>query len=362
MQVSHRLVLVLAASVGALQACNKGSASQGQAPPPAESASKPGACAGGGPAISDPASAAVFPRELGGYCVDPNGETRVFGLGGKLSIDAICMQAWDGGCEQYKELGVKRVVQLRYIDGAGSPGSVEIYLSQFPSDESAYSIFTSRVVGDGDPMVVAPRPLEAGAAAAIGTGGAYVWKGVYLAEMSYANEQETPEQMRASSDRVMMPIAKEIGAKLPGPPSLPLAAARLPKSNLVPLGISYASKDVLNLEGVGPGAVGFYKEGKRRYRMVSIVRADADQAKDVLRAFSRIRGAIEQKNVGDGAYRFARSGSDAKIDWIVARSGTSVFGIGDEEFVAHAGLSTAEREQVCLSKDDKLAKLSALLK
>src|SRR6185503_7915271 len=88
----------------ALSACNKdsSSASQGSAPPPIESASKPGACAGGGGQVTDPQSAAIFPRQAAGYCLDPHGETRVFGEGGKLSMDAICTEAFNGECEVCK--------------------------------------------------------------------------------------------------------------------------------------------------------------------------------------------------------------------------------------------------------------------
>src|SRR6185436_14993241 len=89
--------------------CRKdSSASEGSAPPPAESVGKPGACTGGGGQVTDPASAPFFPRAAAGYCLDPNGETRVFGEGGKLSMDAICTEAFDGECEVYKGFGLKR--------------------------------------------------------------------------------------------------------------------------------------------------------------------------------------------------------------------------------------------------------------
>src|SRR4051794_6228786 len=223
-------IVAAALTCSALVGCNKesSSASQGSAPPPVESAPKPGACTGGGGQNTDPASAAFFPRQAAGYCLDPNGETRVFGEGGKLSMDAICTEAFDGECEVYKGFGLKRVVQLRYIDGAGSPGSVEIYLSQFGTADGAYGMFTKRVIADSDPVESAPRKLEAGGAGALGTGRAYVWKGSYLVEIQYANEQETPVQMKASSERLLVPIGTEIGQKLPGPASLPPSAAKLP--------------------------------------------------------------------------------------------------------------------------------------
>src|SRR5258706_2192325 len=180
----HRTAVLSIVLIGCgLAGCNKdnASATQGSAPPPIESASKPGACAGGGGQITDPTSAAFFPRQAAGYCLDPNGETRVFGEGGKLSMDAICTEAFDGECEVYKNFGLKRVVQLRYIDGAGSPGSVEIYLSQFGSSDGAYAMFTKRVIADSDPLEAAPHKLEAGGAGAVGTGPRHGWEGPYPA-------------------------------------------------------------------------------------------------------------------------------------------------------------------------------------
>jgi len=362
----HRTCVFSIVLIGCgLAGCKKdnASAAQGSAPPPIESASKPGACAGGGGQVTDPASASFFPRQAAGYCLDPNGETRVFGEGGKLSMDAICTEAFDGECEVYKSFGLKRVVQLRYIDGAGSPGSVEIYLSQFGSSDGAYAMFTKRVIADSDPLEAAPHKLEAGGAGAIGTGRAYVWKGPYLAEIQYANEQETPAQMKASSERLIVPIASEIGKKLPGVPALPPAAAKLPADKMVPMGILYAPKDALGVDGAGAGATGFYKEGDKRYRVLSIVRDDVDQAKDVLKTFGKLRGATEEKGIGDGAYRLLVQDKDgSKLEWLVARAGKSVFGVGDEEFLVQSGMPPADHDKICLSREDKATRLKALLK
>jgi hypothetical protein len=362
----HRTWVLSIALIGCgLFGCNKenSSAGQGSAPPPIESASKPGACAGGGGQVTDPTSASFFPRQAAGYCLDPNGETRVFGEGGKLSMDSICTEAFDGECEVYKSFGLKRVVQLRYIDGAGSPGSVEIYLSQFGSSDGAYAMFTKRVIADSDPVEAAPRKLEAGGAGAIGTGRAYVWKGPYLAEIQYANEQETPAQMKASSERLIVPIATEIGKKLPGAPGLPPAAAKLPLDKMVPMGILYAPKDTLGVDGVGAGATGFYKDGDKRYRVLSIVRDDVDQAKDVLKTFGKLRGATEDKSIGDGAYRLVVQDKDgSKLEWIIGRAGKTILGVGDEEFLVQPGMPAAEHDKICLSREDKASRLKALLK
>jgi uncharacterized protein DUF6599 len=357
-------IVPLLLAFAALSGCNKDSSSapQGSAPPPIESASKPGACAGGGGQVSDPASAAIFPRQAAGYCLDPNGETRVFGEGGKLSMDAICTEAFNGECEVYKGFGLKRVVQLRYIDGAGSPGSVEIYLSQFGTPDGAYGMFTKRVIADSDPVESAPRKLEAGGAAALGTGRSYIWKGPYLVEVQYANEQETPAQMKASSDRLLVPIGTEIGQKLPGPAALPPAAAKLPTDKLVPLGILYSPKDVLGIDGAGAGAAGFYKDGEKRYRVLSVVRDDVDQAKDVSKTFGKVKGAEAEKGLAEQAHHLFITREGARIEWVIARAGKVVMGVGDEEYVVKQGMGPADREKLCLTREEKAARLRAMLK
>jgi hypothetical protein len=355
--------LALATALAAALAAGCKDSSGGRpAPLVVESSAKPGPCAAGGGHVTDERSAAVFPQRIMGYCVDPNGETRVFGEGQKLPMDAICTEAFDGECEVYKSFGLRRVVGLRYIDGAGSPGTVEIYQTQFATADGAYAMFTKRVVGDSDPREGAPRVLDAGAAAALGIGRAYVYRGFYLVEIQYGNEQETPEQTMESADRVLVPLAKEIGAKLPGPPVLPPAAAQLPKDKLVPLGISHSLKDALGVEGAGPGAVGLYADGKRRYRIASTVRGDEDEAKDLLQLFARRRSATEEKYIGDSAYRYTVPDPDgAKLEYTIARSGRVVLAIGDEPFAVQPGMSAAEREKVCLSQSDKVARLRAAL-
>ncbi len=129
------------------------------------------------------------------------------------------------------------------------------------------------------------------------------------------------------------------------------------------MGILYAPKDVLGVDGAGAGATGFYKEGAKRYRVLSIARDDVDQAKDVLKTFGKVRGAAEEKGMGDGGYRVVLQDKDgSKIEWVVARSAKAIFGVGDEEFVVQPGLPPAEHDKICLTRDEKNARLKALLK
>ena len=200
-------------------------------------------------------SAPVFPRTLkaGGidYCLDPQGQIRAFGEKAPLTLEDVCTTAVDGECEVYKHFGLKRFVSLRYVDGGGAGGSVEVYLSQYADPAGAYGMFTKRVIADGDPAdPSAPKVLDAGGAGAIGTGRAYVWRANQLAELQYINENEAPDQLAASSLAVLAPLAKLIGANIPGPLDKPPSAAALPSANLV-----------------NRNAIDYFPEGRARRRV-----------------------------------------------------------------------------------------------
>lgn len=335
-------------------------------PPPAVSSAKAGVCASGGGELSDAISAPMLPKTAGGYCVDPQGEIKTYGEKGKLSMDEVCTTAFDGECEVYKRFGLKRVVSLHYVDGSGKGGTVEVNLSQFADVPGAYGMYTLRVVA-GDPAEPStPKPLAAGTSGAIGTGRAYVWRGQYLAELQYVNENESPEQLAKSSEAILTAVGKEIGQRLPGPTTLPPAAQLLPTDHRVPNGIVFYPKDVLGWNGTGPGAVGFYKEGDRRWRVLAIVKDDAEQAKDAFKTIKSKPGTLPVANVGDEAAHVVvpsggeDKGSAPKVEMLVARKGNVVWGVGDEEYALRAATG-AEREKVRVTKDEAIAKMKPLL-
>ena len=336
-------------------------AERGAAPPPIAS-SKPGVCKDGGGTVSDKQSAAFIPRVAGDYCVDPNGETRAYGEEAGGTLDKACTELFDGECEVYKSYGLKRVVTLRYIDGKGSPGAVNINLSRFENKDGAFGFFTKRVIADADPAESAPAKLEAGGAGALGTGIAYVWRGTHVAELSYTNELESPDQLKASSASALPALAKELGEKLPGDKAPPAAVSVLPDANRVNMGIHYEAKDVLGISGAGPGAVGFYKDGDKRWRVFTIVRSDEDSAKDVMKTLKKLDGAKNLKNapVEGLAFSVRTKDSDPKIAWVVTRKGDRVFGIGDEESVLSGDTSADEAAKVSLSPEQKVEVLKRI--
>lgn len=307
----------------------------------------------------------MLPKSAGGYCVDPQGEVKTYGEKGKLSMDEVCTTAFDGECEVYKRFGLKRVVSLHYVDGSGKGGTVEVNLSQFADVPGAYGMFTLRVVA-GDPADPStPKPLAAGASGAIGTGRAYVWRGQHLVELQYVNENESPEQLAKSSEAILSAVGKEIGQRLPGPMTLPAAAQILPRDHRVPNGIVFQPKDVSGWSATGPGAIGFYKDGDRRWRVLAIVKDDAEQAKDAFKTIKSRPGSLPVANVADeAAHVIVPSGDDKKaspkVEMLVARKGNIVWGVGDEEYALRAA-SGVDRDKARLTKDEALAKMKPLL-
>jgi hypothetical protein len=350
-----------------LTACSKSEAPQTDRPPPLPPAPSAHAdlCAEGGGLNADAISAPLIPRSSGGFCLDPQSEPKTYGDKGKLSMDDVCTTAFDGECEVYKRFGLDRVVVFRYVDGAGAPNSVEVNLSRFATMDGAYAMFTKRIVADGDPARASVKPLEAGAAAAMSSSNAYVWRGNYLAELTFVTEDPkmTPEAMAAANARSTGAIAKELGSRLPGPPNPPPGAASLPQASRVPLGVAYYPKDALGVTAIGPVAIGYYKDGERRWRLVAMVRGDVDAAKEVFRAFKLKAGSSPVKGVGEEALLVPiQEGRDrAKAEYVFARKGAFVAGIGDEELVLDPGTPSDQLAALKLSRDEKLAKLTAWL-
>ena len=349
---------MLVAALVALTGCGKAEEHRGAPPPPPAPAAKAGACAGGGGKLADAVSVPYFPRTSGGFCLDPNGGDKAFGDGAPLPREKIC-SLFDGECEIYNGYGVRRVVQAQYVDGDGSAATIGVFVSRFATSEGAYGMFTRRVVGDGDPASDStPKPTPGGGAAALGLGNAYLWRGLYLVELTYTNPDAAEAAIQVVSEKLLPPLVRDMGDKLPGETALPTAAAALPKEGLIPLGIRYVTTDLLSETACGAGAFGYYRAGDKRYRVAVIARGDADQAKDVLSTLAKVRGSAKEKGIADGAVRFMHKEGDAPpAEWVFARSGKLILGVGDEPRVLRATMSADDHAKVTLSKEEKIERL-----
>lgn len=334
---------------------------RGDTPPPVES-TQLGRCAQGGGTVSDPASAAFFARNVNDYCIDPNSDTRAYGKSAPGTLDQVCTELFDGECEVYKAFGLERVVTVRYADAKGSTSTVNVVLSRFETPRGAYGFFTKRVVADSDPAESTAKPLTAGGAAALASTIAYVWRGAYVAELSYVNDSESPDALRQSAAKILPDIAKSMGSLVPGDVALPDTAGLLPREGLVPLGILYEPHDVLGIQGVGPGSYGFYAEDGRRYRIALMERADEASAQDILKTLKKVPGAAETKTHPPVVALTTHPGGaeGVKSEWLFAREGNRVVGVGDEELVLNQ-LSTEQARAKSLKREEKLERLNKLV-
>jgi hypothetical protein len=313
--------------------------------------------------VNDPVSTGFFPKSVptgrDAYCIDPHGETRTYGEKAKLTMEDVCTTAFDGECEVYKQFKLTRVVSLRYVDGAGKGGIVagkggivEVNLSQFADPAGAFAMYTTRVPAGADPIGPgAPKALAAGGAAALGTGAAYVWRGAYLVELHYINEEESPDQMAQSSDPVLTALAKAIGGALPGATDPPPSARALPKQNLLANGVTFHTKALMGVTLGAASAVGAYQDGRVRYDVVSIAAASPDEARDLLKTLRARPRAANLADFGDDAIVVPIDEGGTTREFYFARKGAQVFGVGDDPF------TTGTDGGAGLNKEDKKTRL-----
>ncbi len=327
------LFAVLLAAAG----CRK-SEEKGEAPPPAVAA-LPGVCDGGGAAPSY--DEGVFARVIGDYCLDPHGEMRAYGMTLPGDLDDVCVELFNGECEGYKRYGLDRITTARYVDGGtlggrASSASVAVTLARFSRTSGAYGFFTKRILSDEDPLQASVKPLDAGGAGALGGGVAYVWRGQHVLELTYVSEDESPDQLRASSARVLPVIAHELGERIVGSKE-PLAEVQLlPQEHLLPLGVRYEGERLLGVGGTGAGAVGHYRDGDRRWRVLVAIREDEQGASDLLNTLSRGGQGwptpFKQRRML--RVRFAPEEDQRPRVWYLARRGNILVGLGDDVFPA----------------------------
>lgn len=314
------------------------------------------------PKFADPGNVEYFPKSVATFCLDPAGSDKGYGEGAQNPLEGIC-DLFDGACVLYQRHQVKRVVEVLYVDDRGGTANIAVKLSKFGSDELALSMFTGLIVGGDDPgHPDAPRKVEAGGLASLGLGNANLWKGAYLAEVLYVDETLSADAVKKQADDTLPVFVKELGSRLPGDVALPPSMAALPSAHRLPLGLRFVTKELLDVEGAGSGAYGYYKDGDKRWRAASAVKGDPEQAKDVMRTLAKGPGTTAVSGLADGAIvMIIPEAGGADSEWLIARRAGHVLGIGDEPRVLRAGMSRDEFAQKTLTRDAKRELLAKLL-
>jgi hypothetical protein len=250
------------------------------------------------------------------------------------SLDDVCVELFNGECEVYKRYGLDRVTTLRYVHGGKglANASIAVTLSRFSRQGGAYGFFTKRVLADSDPLSATVKPLVAGGAGALGSGIAYVWRGRHVLELTYVNEDESPDQLRASSAALLPELARALADALPGKAEALPEVRLLPEKDLIPLGVRYEAERLLDVPGAGPGVVGHYRDGDRRWRVLVAIREDEQGAGDTLHTLSQAGKGWPSpfKQQRAVKVRFAPAEDQKVRNWYFARRGSVLVGIGDE--------------------------------
>ncbi len=290
---------------------------------------------------------AFFPAKLEGFCLDADGGTAV-GEGTKQKLENLS-DFFDGEAEVYHQHKVTRVTQLKYVTEA-SPAVIDILVSKFESPEYAFAMFTMRVVSDGDPADEATaKPTPGGGAAALGVGNVYVWKGEWLLEIVYGNDTASPDAIAKGANAVLPAFAKTIGEKVTGEAGWPALMKGLPTEKRLPSGFRLFMHDAFKFaKGPGKVAVGYYADGKKRWRVARFEGTEAE----VTAYAGRLKKAAP-----NGLFKE----DDDEAELVLEAKGTTLLVIQDEPRALKAGIKPEERATQSLSKAEKEGLMKTLL-
>jgi hypothetical protein len=219
-------------------------------------------------------------------------------------------------------------------------------------------------IADSDPTVSGFVPFSAGDSAALGAEQAVVVQGRYVVEARYSNPQHTAAQRKRAAYAALPGFVTALSGKLPRNAKLPEAWLALPVEERVPLGARYVAHDVLGIEGAGPGAIGYYQRGSKRWRVLSVHYADAAAAKDAALTLRKTLGWMPPKKTPYDSFKltFPVSDTGLSVEWVITLQHNRVWGVGDESEALDPALSDQAIEQRRLSDLEKLELLGKLLR
>jgi hypothetical protein len=302
----------------------------------------------------------ALPRQLGRYRLDPYAEVRAFGSDAPAPLERACEQILGPSCVDGH--GLERVLVLRYLDAEDqtSHASLDVVVARYEDADGAYASFTESLIGERDPLELTARPLDVPGLGVLDGERVGSWLGRYVVSLSYV-DPEQPSERRAAAVAAQLPdVTRRLLAALPAEPDLPLSMQKLPRAHRIPLGARLVSDDALGVPGMGTGAVGYYREGDKRWRVLAIVRSDVESARDVLMTLGKNPAAhrIERAPLEALAFTERRRPAEPYVGWVVGQRHEVVYGVGDEA-TALPEFMPAEREAaVKLSPLDKLVKLT----
>jgi hypothetical protein len=304
-----------------------------------------------------------LPSRIGDYCSDPHADPRIYGAGGVLPLRDACADSFGERCGEHQSYGLEQVAQQRYLGAHEVGSSVQLRLFRFSDVEGALASFATSTVGDGEPTASGFAPLAVGDTAALRGETVFVVQGGYVIEARYGNPQQTARQRETAAQRTLPSFVTALCSKLPRSAKLPEALLALPEAERVPLGARYVARDVLGIEGAGPGAIGYYQRDKKRWRVLSVHYVDTEAAKDAALTLRKSAGWMPHKQTPYDSFKLTFPVADGlSVEWVITVQLNRVWGVGDESEALDSALSDQALAQRRLSYLEKLELLGKLLR
>jgi uncharacterized protein DUF6599 len=349
-------------ALGVAVACGGGPPGPDVAPRGEPSSAEPARAGASRCASSAAPELAPLPLAVGGFCVEAYGRVRAYGLGASLPLERACDQVLGPGCVVEGDHGLERVLAVRYVDARDGGATVDVIAARFVDSAGAYARFGDQLIGDRDPASLALEELPAAGVTVREGERVSTWLGRYVLSADYGDDGSDPE-VRARAAAARLPeVARGLSSALPADPELPLAVQKLPAAHRVPFGTRLVLGDAIGVPGMGMGAIGYHRQGDKRWRSLAIVRPDADAAQDVLGTLAASPGARKLKNgtLEAVALTFRRLPTEPNVQWVVGQRRELLYGVGDEA-TALPESTSAEREAIVnLSLPDKLLELTRM--
>lgn len=249
-------------------------------------------------------------------------------------------QLIDGAGEMYLRYGFREFARSEYRK-AGTSQVVTVEIYDMGSPLGAFGQFSMLLSNERDPATMQANATNHGAGGFLGGSQLVFWKGHYLAQVNFMDEDSDDETALAAQARVALPlIANAVAGALPADPApSPAPPSNLPSAGLVWGGTTYLAENALGLGTTGPAWIGHYRAPSgARYRLgVLAVRTEAEARAATARFHTAQAASIP--GLGDEAFSVSREQGEVTF----VRRGAAVWVLADALPAVPPPLSHADR-------------------
>jgi hypothetical protein len=273
-----------------------------------------------------------LPEQNGEWCLDLFAAPVSYGELGDEPLERACERALGPACRSEEGAGIRRVVRFQYLNRADARASVDGVLSRFRAAPSAYARYTRALAGDSAAGLAEATELDGGRLAQRGDS-LFAWRGRELLWLHYMDERSAGAGRQQAANAALPPLARALLARLGDSDDWPASVRRLPEAERIPLGVRLFLDEAFGVPGLGPSALGYYRQGNESWRMIAMQRPDAESAKDVMSTLEHQPEAhrIERAPLEALTLSERRGPGEPPLSWLIARQADVVYGVGSEE-------------------------------